>query len=179
MKQNKRIGIDLDGVVYDLIGEFDKMLISKGIEPNLFQYSRGLSPSQVHEYLEEFSWGHPFLTIPTYPNAINSINELNKTLDVYLITHRDWCDYGIADTIRRLHDDKVKFTDLIFSPNKGSEAKKFNIDYFVEDNLENARYITKLSNSKVFLIDREYNKSKDLKGIRRVKDLSRVVEILK
>lgn len=174
-----KIGIDLDGVVYDIISSFDEFLISKGIIPNKKEYDRGIEKERIKKHFEEFSKVRPFLKIPLIDKARETINNLSRKNEIYIITHREWCENGIKDTLSRLKKDKIKFNKIYFTKRKGEEAKKYNLDFFIEDNLTNARYIRELSNAKVFLIDAPYNQSKKEKGIHRIKNISEVTELIK
>jgi uncharacterized HAD superfamily protein len=153
-----KIGIDLDGVVYDIISPFDKFLIGKGITPVEFEYGRGLEKDIVREYFQKFSEGRPFLWIPQFEGAVDSINKMSKENELFIITYRNWCKTGVQDTMSRLEKDGVNVNQIYFTKKKSYIARDLGLDFFVEDSIVNAKYIREGSKADVFLIDRPYNK---------------------
>jgi hypothetical protein len=174
-----RIGVDLDGVVYNFIYNFDRLLLSKGIKPSINDYNRGLNKEDLHNNLEEISKTDVFLSCPAYPYALSSLRTLSSNDEVYLISYRNWCSNGETDTLKRLEMDNISVRDVIFSKHKGFEAKRLKLDYFVEDSIINAGHIVNISNAFVYLVNRRYNQGETPSRVKRIKDLREVVNELK
>lgn len=170
-----KIGIDLDGVVYDIITPFDKFIKEKGITPVETEYNRGLEKEVIRNYFQEMNKQNHFLWIPQFKYAVEGVNKLAEDNSIFIVTHRDWCENGRVDTLKRLEQDKIRFDYISFTKKKGEKAAHFGLDYFVEDSIVNARYIKEMSKADVFLIDRPYNKSEKEDRIYRVKDMREVV----
>lgn len=158
------IAFDLDGVVYDFCLQFDEFMRLNGIkvrdESNYnLDIRYGISKSLGGLFLEKFGWGKPFLKTPLYRKARDEMNRLAQDNDIYIITHRDWAETGIEDTLKRIRTDKlpVEERNIIFSKEKGLYANKLGIDMFYEDSVDNTLDILEKSNSLVKLVDTPYN----------------------
>jgi 5'(3')-deoxyribonucleotidase len=88
---------------------------------------------------------------------------LSKHNELYIITYRNWTEFGFRDTLERVIEDEipVKLSNIIFSKNKGTPAKELGIDLFYEDTIENIEDILKTSNSSVVVVDATYNRVDD------------------
>lgn len=167
---NKKIAFDLDGVVYDFVNPFDDFVRSKGYSIIESEYDRGLDLKVKIKLLDEFGLTRPFKFIPLCKKAKEEMIRLAEHNEIYIITYRDWTEYGIEDTLERISKDglPVKPENIIFSSDKGFQANKLGIDIFYEDLLKNATDILKNSNSLVRLIDAPYNQSSDV-NLERIK----------
>lgn len=173
MNNKKRMGVDLDGVVYQFVEQFDKLIKSKGYSVDRTRYDRGLSREVLIPILNENKKNHIFRHLPEYNNAVATLNKLSNKYDLYLITART---SGFLDTINRIHESKLNYTQIIFSGDKGKEAKRLKLDAFIEDSYDNALNIIEGSNAKVFLLNAEYNQTRyDAKGIQRISDLEEII----
>lgn len=177
MKQSKkRMGVDLDGVVYQFIEQFDELVKRRGYSVDRTSYDRGLPLKTLIPLLDENKANGALRTLPEYNNAVATLNKLSNNYDLYLITARTNSFNGHEDTLARVNESGINYKELIFSRNKGKEAKRLNLTSFIEDSYSNALGIVKNSNTKVFLLDTEYNQVKyDAKGIHRINDLEEVV----
>lgn len=166
--KNKKIAFDLDGVVYNFIDAFDEFITNKGHCVLESEYDRGLTRSQAIDLINEFGLTRPFLNIPLYQKAKEEMLRLSKDNELYIITYRDWTEFGIKDTLKRVAKDglPVKPENIIFDKNKGFHANRLNIDLFYEDSLSNVEDILRSSNSLVKLVDTPYNQSKEIKAER-------------
>lgn len=181
MSERKKIGVDLDGVVYDFVRYYDLFLRLEGHEINPSRFDRGvLEESTKDDYLNKFSDLNPFLWIPLYENALKSLEELSQNFDLYFVTARNLrMKFGEEDTLTRIKRDKLPYKEIIFEHDKAKIAKELGLAYFVEDNLQNASSIVAKTSCNVSLIDKEYNQypenfdlaPKIKKRINRLRDL--------
>lgn len=170
-----KVGLDLDGVVYDFIGPFDKYLIEKGYHIDPRVYDRGLDRELVKNELELFSTLNPFKWIDPIAGSLTTVKRLERDIDFHVVTHRGWCNSGIKDTVDRLKSDGIIYKTIDFSGKKEDFAKKYNLDYFIEDSLDNAKKIIENSNTEVFLLDQPYNRNFEHPKIIRVKSLEEIM----
>lgn len=162
-KKKKNIAFDLDGVVYNLLSPLNAFMKGKGLELiDNSQYDLGkrygVSKQEGLELLKEWGKTRPFLNMPLCERAKQEMIKL-RNHNLYIITHRDWTEQGIEDTLKRVKLDNlpVKPENIIFSKKKSDWAKKLKIDLFYEDSTINANYILSNSDAKVILIDAPYN----------------------
>jgi uncharacterized HAD superfamily protein len=101
----------------------------------------------------------------------SDLKVLNKFMDFYIITHRDWYPDSRNDTHYRLWLDSIPHEQIIFSRDKDKWAKLLDVDFFIEDVLDNANVIALNSDAKVFLLEREYNQGPTTKNVERIKSL--------
>lgn len=169
-----RIGIDLDGVVYQFVEEFDRFMFEKNKDfiLNPFDYNRGLDKEELESELQEFSKNKPFLWVKYYPLAVESIRELSKISDIYFVSYRDWVDGGLEETRLRLQMDEIPYKKLWITKYKGKVARQENLDFFVEDSLHNILDVISQSKStQGYLINRPYNIGLKDSRIKRVNSL--------
>lgn len=173
--KNKKIAFDLDGVVYDFMGPLDKFA-TLSMHPLVDRYSYSLqkryniTDKQRNSLLESFGETRPFKWMPLYDKAKEEMIRLSKDNELYIVTHRDWTNYGIEDTLERIKKDELPVNpdNIIFSKDKGLHANEIGIYLFYEDVFENAIDILEKSISLVRLVDTSYNE-KYSKKIKRVK----------
>ncbi|HOW37041.1 MAG TPA: hypothetical protein PLK34_02230 [Candidatus Pacearchaeota archaeon] len=181
MHERKRIGVDLDGVVYDFVRYYDLFLSLEGHKVDPTRFDRGVLEEHMKDYyLSRFSDLHPFLWIPLYENALNSLEELSQNFDLYFVTARNLrMKFGEKDTLARLKKDKLPCTKIFFDHDKAKIAKEFGLAYFVEDNLQNARDIVEKTKCKVGLINWEYNQYSDNSNLERgtIEKINRVNDL--
>lgn len=149
-----KLGLDLDGVVYDFITPFDNFLKKKGLHPDKTKYDRGVE--HIKRYLVEYALQRPFRTTQPYPNAIKDLEKLSDIFDFYIITDRNWYETAKEETIKRLQKDGIYYKEIHFSHDKAKYSAELELDFFIEDNVENA---LKIKNTKTipFLLNRPYN----------------------
>lgn len=152
-----KVGLDLDGVIYNFIDPFIEFLQNKEIKPDKSKYSLGINKQDLSKHLTEFGKTGPFRWIPVYKDNLKAIKK--KNIELYVITNRDWYTGAISDTIQRLYKDKIKYKKILFTVDKGYTAKELGLDYFYEDNVEFAKKILKKSAAYVLLLNREYNQN--------------------
>ena len=158
-----KTAFDLDGVVYDLVKQFDNYMTKEGFDiadKTSFKLGKRYGIPRVDGELrmDKFGTTRPFRTTPIYENAKQEIIKTAERNEVYIVTYRNWSPFGVEDTLERIKKDlPVKHENIIFSKNKGKWANKLGIDIFYEDNLENTFDIINKSKSLVALVDTTYN----------------------
>lgn len=167
-----KVGLDLDGVVYDFATAFEKYCANKDIFLDNNFYDYGLSRDKVKGLLTDFGESEPFLWIKAYEGVIEKVKEFEKYFDYHIITHRGWLESGKRNTIYRLYKDKINYKELRFSKEKGHYANAFGLDLFFEDSLDNAKDIINKSKTDVILIDRTYNQGYDNPRLKRIKSIT-------
>ncbi len=166
MNKKYKCGLDLDGVVYKFVEEFDKFAINRGMEIDPNDYNRGLDKTTLNRLLTDFGRTKPFKWIPLYDNIQKQLNKLSKFMDFYIVTHRDWYKEGKVNTIHRLALDKIPFKKIYFTKDKYEISNKEGLDYFIEDNLQNSLDLLEFSKTLPILINRDYNQGNNFNLIR-------------
>jgi len=75
---------------------------------------------------------------------------------VYIITARENNEEIKKETINWLKKNKIKYDNIFFTKEKGKKAKELNIEFFFEDNIENANDL-KTNGVKVFMLGKYHN----------------------
>jgi uncharacterized HAD superfamily protein len=178
---HKRIAIDIDGVIYDIVDstirylrELETPVILNRKDWTTYKLSGCCNISYTDE--KELFLNTKLYNGKPIENSIESIKELvSKGWIIYLITARDF-DALYSLTIKWLQEYHVPFHKLIFSKDKISFLKKESIDFFVED-YDTTALEARCNNIKnVYLIDAPYNQN--ALGITRVKNLAEVVNLV-
>jgi len=170
MKKKLQVGLDLDGVIYQFIEEFDTFALERGHKINKSDYNRGMLEQKMKELLTLFGMHRPFLWLPIYPGVKENLDRLSNKYDFHIVTFRDWIKEGRQDTITRLKEDKIPYKSIHFAKRKYELCNKLKLDLFIEDSLNNCKKIIANSNTHPILIDRPYNQG-DTQGIMRIKSL--------
>jgi len=176
--ENEAVGLDLDGVVYDLITDLDEWILEKKISEriNLERYllteRYNLPKKDELKILNEYNQKRPFSRIKPFPRAIEAVKILARRTNLYIISKRDWAENGKIDTELSLQKYGLPIDKLYLTGEKGKLAKLFGIKKFFEDSGENAMdIIEKSPTTQVILIDKTYNQKYNHKRIIRVKSL--------
>jgi uncharacterized HAD superfamily protein len=167
----RAIGVDLDGVIYKFVEQFDELIKSKGMKVDTSLYSRGLDDETMLKILIENEKGRVYRNLEEYENAVNAVNKLSKKYAVYLITSRADRFKTKEDTIRRVNESGIIHDSIIFSRDKAMYCRNIDLEFFIEDSLSNSREIANNSDTIVYLIDKPYNQSENIKNIIRVKSI--------
>ena len=166
-----RIGVDLDGVVYDFADSFRRYLIGEGYRssdlPDPWKWNTwecwGMSQE---EWLDHFSAGVEagviFGTGEPFPGAVEALQRLwNSYHDIHIVTHRTVHPDAIGWTAKWLAEHDIPHTSLTFAKDKTVVP----VDVFIEDNVENA-FALSAAGTEAVLMDRPWNRVAP--GIRRV-----------
>lgn len=161
-----RIGVDIDGVIIDILGSALDFVSKK--------LKREVKREEVTEYYLETLFNIPSEEMAEYFKTTRAYKfsylwQSKETLellkwfgyDLYAVTARPKEVHQY--TLDWVKKDKLPFSDVIFANahSKIDIVKELNLAYFIEDKLET---VLSLSNvcKKVFLIDAPHNKMLDL-----------------
>ena len=178
-----QIGIDIDGVIVDLVSSMLPLLSKACGRPvshqDIYCFDIGKALN-IEEKMADI-WAHVYHsnTLPFAPpikGAITSLSALREH-EIWLVTKRPTSTR--SHTISWLRKKKIKYDHLIFdsSPYKHSVGQNF--DVFVEDNLEQACAIAEAGIFSL-LLDQPWNQTPILpKHCRRVQDWNAIVLYIK
>jgi uncharacterized HAD superfamily protein len=162
-----RIGIDLDGCVYNFVDILRVAFENAGIpfsqmpDPDRYEIwkSWGIDRGRFFEIWKQAETDGVFHKGHAYPGALEALSGLSEQGHViHVITHRLTAKAQLS-TIGWLADNDVPYDQLTFS-----EAKTgFPVDIYIEDNLENATEIT-AAGGRCVLMDRNWNRGKGWTG---------------
>lgn len=153
----KILGLDLDGVLYGWHNAvYDYVKLYRGYTESYTKFW-----SEDYKNLTSEMW--EFLTtidifyssqMPT-DDCLKFINDAANKFDIFYVTSRP--AYVKLTTEQYLRKYNFPFQEnLIFTQNKVNEARRYGIDYFVEDMPENAIKLSKVTN--VILMAQPWNK---------------------
>lgn len=157
-----RVGIDLDGCVYNFIAALRNYRVSKGIpfesmpEPQSWEMWRdwGMSKEEFSQSMAEAEAVGLFHQGEAYDGAIEALQQLKADgHSLHIITHR-WRPHAQTSTIGWLAVNEVPYDTLTFAENKGG----YPVDLCIEDNIDNARAIEACGITCV-LMSRPWNES--------------------
>lgn len=182
----KRLGLDLDGVVYDFDRGFNRYMDKKGLHlVNPFQYNMELRFPQVkniHKQIYDFQNSSKLKKLPLIEGA-ELIHELKEDYDLFFLTNRPNSNKCRKYTLNRLKsDDFLKSEDDIYfvrHGTKGMFCNAWNLDFFVDDYPENLVDVMKDSMTKPILFDQVYNTSFNSELVKRVKNWEELFDYLK
>ncbi len=167
-----RVGVDLDGVVYDFTEAMRSYLaIYHGYDraklPDPPQWhtweSWGLTQAQFTDYFAQgVEAGHVWWTGEPEPGAVDALEDLrNEGHTIHIVTHRNNMGAtGMANTSLWLEQHCVPYDSLTFSRFK-TDLKT---DIFLEDNVDNYLAL-EVSGVVPVLMDRPWN-SRDPRALR-------------
>ena len=190
-KSNKIVGVDIDGVLADYPGCFIKYINQKvgtnfKVE-NLTQYNvyeaiKDIPTKIMKELKHEFRKSGGLKNVGVFPGAKVFLNTLrNKDYKIVLLSARPYKKYRriFADTQEWLSENGLVHDAILWDEDKMDrlirEFGEDNVEFFIEDNLENANSISKTTN--VYLINKSYNKGKINENVIRVNSLKEVLVI--
>lgn len=163
-----RIGVDLDGVVYDFVAAFRRHLVSVGHAPDELPEPEqwemweawGLSQSTWFEHFAAgIACGEIFGSGDPYPGAVAALSDLHaRGHSIHIVTARGVHPAAVGLTSHWLAEHRIPYSTLTFAADK----TVIPCDIFIEDSVDNARAL----GSAAVLMDRPWNR--DAPGIERV-----------
>lgn len=165
----RRLGIDIDGVLADFNTAFAKLLGEKtgarvppGFSPTTWNYPEeelGLTGKEVSRV---WYWimAHPewWDTLAPFPEAIIPLQEAENDNLLFFITNRNE-KYAKVTAKWLQREFSLPNAVVIHTPEKPAVVKALRLDMMVEDSLENATAIARLTGTTSFLLDRPYNQT--------------------
>lgn len=162
-----KIGIDLDQVVFNLIGSFIEAAKFVGGNPpsleNWREYSVDNNCPRIitDSVFKVFSGRRFFADLNLIPYSAESLKSLSKYSKLFAITARQKTKYYpphlvVKDTQTSLENSGIYFSELIFDDDKERVSRVLSLDFMIEDNLENALAVSRVC--PVYLFDYPYNR---------------------
>lgn len=184
----KRLGLDLDGVIYDFDKSFNKwmrkkgyFLINKWIYKTEERYPT-LTKEKANKLIKEFSETRQMRKLEMYPNALEVIGKLREDYYIWIITNREPTKKIKKNTLTQIKNDGLSdlVKECIFCDgvHKSVLANTLRLDYFVDDYKENLKDILANSLTKPIQMVREYNQFFKSKMIPRVHDWDELFKFL-
>jgi hypothetical protein len=161
----KKIGIDIDGVITDegdsesniwhqALSEYMQRNITRKRDVYDFKRAYDLSSEVIDDFLNE-RLEKIYSEVSPLQKAKETINYLSENgYKIILITAREQCFRNL--TARWLTDHNILYTELYHDDDKAPIAVEKDIDLFIEDNYENATQIVN-QNINVLLMDKYHN----------------------
>lgn len=155
-----RVGVDLDGVVYNFVSAFRNYRVSKGISfesmPDPLKYEMwsdwGISKEEFYESMSQGEAAGLFHQGQPYDRAIGGIRQLKADgHSIHIITHR-LSAHAQTSTIGWLAANEIPYDTLTFAKEKNG----YPIDICIEDQPHNAEAV-ELNGVPCFLITRPWN----------------------
>jgi uncharacterized protein len=184
--QNKnQIGIDLDGVLGDLVHnvikyskeKFNIRIKSEEITTHDLTKCTKLSDSQVKELFQDTEI---FSTLNVLKGSKESIQILKaRGYTIHIVSDRFWDKDDWKNTKKWLDGNEFSYDSLclVSANDKLEYAKKHKLEYFIEDNLETAKKLSTYCKN-VFLFNTPYNQGDIPPSVRRFNHWYEIIEIL-
>ena len=158
MAKKKRIGFDLDGVLYpwhEVV--FDLCLEFKYIDESMTEekfwkewFTHEARPIFVDNILGDMSL---FFKKKMSPDNVSLLNRLKKRFDIFFISQRADCAYLV--TKGWLKDVNLFDNNLYLVEDKPAMVRVLDIDYFLEDRVENVDKLKHVVNT--FIVSAPFN----------------------
>ncbi|NPU89995.1 MAG: hypothetical protein HPY87_08985 [Fervidobacterium sp.] len=175
------ITLDLDGVIYDFVGELLEQLRNKhGISKNrssIYDYNIAKSLNIDSSIIQSIVNDNATYTKrdKIYAHAIPFVNFIRRSHRVIILTSRPECVK--ETTLSFLSDNKIYYDDIYFG-NKSSVIEKLRPDIVVEDDPNIAILASRFAKI-VFLVVAKYNKDIFGENIFHIRSLGNIVNYIK
>lgn len=172
----RRIGVDIDGVMYQWSKTARYML--REVLPNSPYTKDGplgiepLSWNYIQENVDPSHWkwlwtegvrlgllrhGH------LYPGTIESIRRLSQVGDVVIITHRS--KQAVPDTMAWLSYQQLPISGIHILTNQQPKSSVPHCDVYIDDKPENCEDLQSNTPGRAFLMNRPWNQASDFKRV--------------
>jgi len=180
-----RIGIDLDGVVYDWVDALRRFLVDNGRSADEFPPPTtwnfwGEWGLTEHEFWDATGRGIEagviFGTGDPIPGSADVISDLVcDGHKVHIVTARRRNQAAAELTLRWLTCQGIPYHSLTFSHDKTIVP----VDVFIEDNVDNAREVDRRPGSMAILLDQPWNQgAPDLLRARDWHEVARLIDVV-
>jgi len=178
-----KIGIDLDGVVFDyqayFIDEFNTnngTNFTKADWTDHYFSKTGLSPQAFWAIVKEHSDTEAFKYLTPIEGAREGIRELHRKNSIHIITHR--IGHAQEDAVYSLNANNIPYESISFTASKGKMCYILGIDVAIDDVYEKCEDMAKYG-IETLLMDWPWNQCETIPLIQRVNNWSEIVDILK
>jgi len=157
------VGCDLDGVIGDIVQQLVRFsrrehrirLTRKQIVSENIETCTPIRRDQLHRLFENRDF---FRSLSVVPRARESLSRLKAAgYQIHIVTDRFWYTGIHEDTTDWLIRHRIPFDSVAFArkADKHDIAERLNVQWFIEDQLSNARLLAPLC--RVLLLNRPYN----------------------
>jgi uncharacterized HAD superfamily protein len=178
------LGCDLDGVIGDIVQQIVRFsrrehrisMTKKHIVSEDIETCAPIRREQLHELFKNREF---FRSLPMVPHAREALLQLKTAgCEIHVVTDRFWYAGIQEDTKEWLTQRRIPFDSLVFARKsaKHDVADHLGIEWFIEDQLSNARLLAPLC--QVLLVNRPYNQGGIPDHVTRVEDLRRAVTVI-
>jgi uncharacterized HAD superfamily protein len=178
------VGCDLDGVIGDIVQQLVRfcrrehgiLLTRKQIVSENIETCTLIRREQLHRLFENREF---FRSLPLVPRARESLSKLRAAgHQIHIVTDRFWYAGIHDDTTDWLIRHRIPFDSVVFArkAEKHDIAESLKLQWFVEDQLSNARLLAPLC--RVLLLDRPYNQGDVPARVTRTDSLSEAVDLI-
>lgn len=179
---NKNVGVDLDGVIADIVTQLVRFSRSKydlRLVPSEFRSENieTCTPIKTEQLRKLFSEPKFFQTMRAIQGARRSLMQLIAAgYAVHIVTDRFWYPQIQDDTRQWLSNRLIRVSSLVFAhkTEKQSVARNLEIGWFIEDQRSNANLLSEVC--RVLLIDQPYNQGLLAPDVLRVKTLQQAAD---
>lgn len=181
---NKTIGIDLDGVIADIVTQLVRFSRTKyGLHLIASEFCseniETCTPINAEQLTGLFSEPKFFQTMRALRGARRALMRLTSAgFAVHIVTDRFWYPEIQDDTRKWLASRLITVSSLVFArkTEKPSVAQNLGIDWFIEDQRSNANLLSEVC--RVLLIDHPYNQGLLAADVLRVKTFQEAVDVV-
>jgi 5'(3')-deoxyribonucleotidase len=181
---NKNVGVDLDGVVADIVSQlvrFSRLEFDLHLVPSEFRSENieTCTPMKTEQLRKLFCEPKFFQTMRAIRGARRSLMQLIAAgYVVHIVTDRFWYPEIQDDTRKWLSSRLIRVNSLVFArkTEKQSVAQKLELGSFIEDQRSNANLLSEVC--RVLLIDYPYNQGLVAPDVLRVKTLQQAVDVV-
>lgn len=178
------MGVDLDGVVADIVTQLVRFSRSKydlRLVPSEFRSENieTCTPIRTHQLQTLFREPSFFQSMRAVQGARQLLVDLGESgYRVHIVTDRFWYPEIHEDTREWLSNRLIRVASVVFATKteKQAVARDLGLGWFIEDQRSNANLLSEVC--RVLLIDKPYNQGTLEPNVLRVKGLKKAVGML-
>ena len=182
--RNNNVGVDLDGVVADIVTQLVRFSRSKydlRLVPSEFRSENieTCTPIRTHQLQKLFREPSFFQSMRAVQGARQLLVNLGESgYRVHIVTDRFWYPEIHEDTREWLSNRLIRVASVVFATKteKQAVARDLGLGWFIEDQRSNANLLSEVC--RVLLIDKPYNQGTLEPNVLRVKGLKKAVGML-
>ena len=182
--RNNNVGVDLDGVVADIVTQLVRFSRSKydlRLVPSEFRSENieTCTPIRTHQLQTLFREPSFFQSMRAVQGARQLLVDLGESgYRVHIVTDRFWYPEIHEDTREWLSNRLIRVASVVFATKteKQAVARDLGLGWFIEDQRSNANLLSEVC--RVLLIDKPYNQGTLEPNVLRVKGLKKAVGML-
>ena len=149
-----RIGLDLDGVIFDFVNSMRQVFPHIPKDPTEVDLTKYLNTVEQHQFYDMLNSAPMFRNLPVLPGMESLVPYFNSQ-DTYVITSRN---RNVHDATRQaVAAIGLKPKEILFKRNKAKAIQEYNIDVIIDDQV---KYVESLPKEQIALMpDAGYNRT--------------------